>query len=605
MFQDLVVSRLGIAFLVACALMTSDMARLSGAEPEVRLEGAPGRWRLVRDGQPYIVRGVGGEGSLELLARMGGNSIRTWGDERLGETLDAAHRLGLTVTAGVWLGQVRQGFDWTDANGVREQRRRVLATVEKHRRHPALLAWALGNEMEDAEGRNVAVWNEINALARLVKTADPYHPTMTVIAELGGDKVRHLHEFCPDIDLVGINSYAGGASVGRRYAELQGRKPYLLTEFGPPGIWEVKKGPSDAFAELTSTAKADAYRTTYRATVLEQPGVCLGSYAFFWGVKQEVTSTWFSLLTPQGERLAGADALQELWTGKPPANRCPVIDSLQLDVAEKVAPQSRLLAQLRASDPEGDRLEVSWRLVFDHEQYGTGGDAEESSPEIAGSIVKSDATSAEIRAPREGGLYRLTVLVRDGRGGAATANVPLRVDGPAPVLRGKAVELPLTVYAESDDQSPYAPSGWMGNTRGIKVDAAWKTRPQAGQVCLRCEYAAEQGWGGVVWQSPANDWGDARGGCDLSGAKRLTFWARGDSGGEVVSFSFGLIGREKKFFDTARRELPRVELGREWKQYEIPVEGLDLSRIKTGFAWTTEAAGRGVVFYLDGVRWEK
>jgi hypothetical protein len=53
--------------------------------------------------------------------------------------------------------------------------------------------------------------------------------------------------------------------------------------------------------------------------------------------------------------------------------------------------------------------------------------------------------------------------------------------------------------------------------------------------------AADQ-WGGVVWQHPANDWGDANGGFNLTGAKKLTFWARGEKGGEKVSFEFGLLG---------------------------------------------------------------
>ena len=85
----------------------------------------------------------------------------------------------------------------------------------------------------------------------------------------------------------------------------------------------------------------------------------------------------------------------------------------------------------------------------------------------------------------------------------------------------------------------------MGDTKAIKLDPAWAERPQSGKTCLRCEFAADHGWGGVVWQSPANDWGDRGGGYDLTGAKKLTFWARGEAGGEVVSFQFGIIPKEK------------------------------------------------------------
>ena len=63
-------------------------------------------------------------------------------------------------------------------------------------------------------------------------------PTMTVIAEVGGNKVPNLHKYCPDIDIVGINSYAGLQNVGDRYLErvpASTGKPYIITEFGAPG----------------------------------------------------------------------------------------------------------------------------------------------------------------------------------------------------------------------------------------------------------------------------------------------------------------------------------------------------------------------------------
>ena len=79
---------------------------------------------------------------------------------------------------------------------------------------------------------------------------------MTVIAEVGGNKVANLHKYCPDIDIVGINSYAGGQNVGDRYLKqvLAGTaKPYIITEFGPPGQWEYwSKTAFKALNEMTS-----------------------------------------------------------------------------------------------------------------------------------------------------------------------------------------------------------------------------------------------------------------------------------------------------------------------------------------------------------------
>ena len=95
--------------------------------------------------------------------------------------------------------------------------------------------------MEDWSGKNGAVWTAINSLSVMVHQLDPAHPTMTVVAEIGGDKVKNIHALCPEIDIIGINSYGGAVSLGERYRKLGGTKPYLLTEYGPAGIWEISK----------------------------------------------------------------------------------------------------------------------------------------------------------------------------------------------------------------------------------------------------------------------------------------------------------------------------------------------------------------------------
>lgn len=582
---------------------------IPAAEPSsVRVRGTDGQWQLTRNGEPYWICGAGGDGSWELLAKLGGNSVRTWGHERLGEQLDEAQRLGLTVTAGIWLGQVRQGFDWSDAASLLRQRETVRQAVLKYKDHPALLMWSLGNEMEDPHGKNGAVWSEINNLARLVKSLDPNHPTMTVIAEIGGDKVRNFQAFCPDVDVLGINSYGGGPTVAERYLKLGGAKPFVLTEFGPPGIWEIAKDELGAYRELTSTAKAQAYRATYERSVAAQRGKCLGSFAFVWGQKQEVTASWFSLLLKDNARLGAADALSELWTGRPVANRCPEIRSLARDGSGLAKPGDTIKLTLSATDPERDRLAVQWTLVSDEEQYGTGGDPEASGGSFPKAVLRGDAAGAEIKLPEDGGLYRVFVTVRDDFGGAAIANVPVRVEGPVRVTAGRAATLPLTVYAESHDEPSFVPSGWMGDTKSIQLDPACPESPHTGKTSLRCEFGATSGWGAVAWQHPAEDWGNRRGGFNLTGAKRLVFFARGESGGEEVTFSFGLIGREKKYFDTAKRSLEKVKLTKEWQRFELKVDALppgeDLTRIKTGFVWSVASPGRPVVFYLDDIVWE-
>jgi hypothetical protein len=247
---------------------------------------------------------------------------------------------------------------------------------------------------------------------------------------------------------------------------------------------------------------------------------------------------------------------------------------------------------------------VTWELQRDPGEYGTGGDKEAVPPSHPEAIVSSNANSATIVFPGDGGLYRLFATVRDDHGGGAVANVALRVDAPEKIAPARKSTLPLTVYAEDSDPQTYIPAGWMGDTKSIKVNPAWTTQPRAGKTCMRCDFEAGTGWGGVTWQNPPGDWGDRPGGYNLTGAKKLTFWARGEKGGETISFLYGTLAKTKKFGDTGSGKLEKVALSKEWQLHEINLDGQDLSRIKTGFVWTLAGAGQPVTFYLDDIRWE-
>lgn len=269
-----------------------------------------------------------------------------------------------------------------------------------------------------------AVWQAVEDIAAYAKKVDPNHPTMTVVAEIGGDKVAMINKYCPSIDVVGLNSYGGGPSLAERYKKAGGVKPYVLTEFGPAGTWETSKQAWGAADELTSTEKAARYRDTYDKTIANQP-LSLGSYAFAWGNKQEATATWYGLMLSDGSRLAAVDALQQEWTGKPPAHPVPEIKSLKLAGENKVKPEDTLQATLSLADAEKNPLKVDWVLQYDMTNYKTNGDAEAAPPTFPDAIVKSDATGATVHLPKYGGAYRLFAFVHDNHNGAAVANVPL------------------------------------------------------------------------------------------------------------------------------------------------------------------------------------
>jgi hypothetical protein len=177
---------------------------------------------------------------------------------------------------------------------------------------------------------------------------------------------------------------------------------------------------------------------------------------------------------------------------------------------------------------------------------------------------------------------------------------------PAQNMPGSTGTFPFYVYKDGGSkQNRYFASGFTGDYSSIKMEERWKDNPKDGETCLKFIYTGEPTqelrWAGVFFQNPANNWGTIDAGYDLTGAKKLTFFARGEQGGEVVEFKFG--GVSAAYSDSCSASTGPLVLTKDWKEYEIPLEDQDLSYVLTGFAWVVEQknAPDGQVFYLDEI----
>lgn len=395
---------------------------LDAAPVEVRIEDGS---RLLRGGQPYFIKGAGGETRLDELARRGGNSLRTWSPDKLEATLAEAEKLGLTVCAGIWLEPECAWFSYAKPEHCARQTERVRQTVRRFRDHPALLLWGLGNESE-GDGRNAAYWRQLDELARMAKSEDPAHPTFTAVAGLNEAKAQGLNEHAPHLDLVGINTYGGMFSLRTHLEKIGWTRPWVVTEYGPQGFWESPRTPWGAPLEQTSAQKAEMLGKAYAQTIAPG-GKCLGSYAFLWGQKQEATATWFGLFTATGESTPSADVLQEIWSGAAPANCAPTLAGLVSEAAKAtLARGAAFQARVDASDRDDDALACRWEVTPEH--GGRNAEGRELPPaSMAGALTSSRGMTATFRAPDKPGGYRVFVFVTDGKGHAATANFPFLV----------------------------------------------------------------------------------------------------------------------------------------------------------------------------------
>ena len=387
-------------------------------------------FQLLRNGAPYYVRGAGGNKHLKELAYIGGNSIRTWSTANGQAVLDSAHKHGLTVCMGLWVSHERHGFDYNDEYSVEAQLKGFKEAIIKHKDHPALLMWAVGNEV-DLFYSNFKVWNAIEDVAAMVKGLDPNHPTMTVTAGIDVAEVSMIKEFCPSVDILGINTYGGIGPLADQIKKYGWEKPYMVTEWGPHGHWESPAVSWGEPIEANSSEKAKMRREGYKH-ILKDKESCLGSYAFLWGHKQEQTPTWYGIFTEDGKGTESVDVLNSYWRKNPDKNKAPLLNSFLLNGKTKyksVTVKKRQDCEFRldVSDYENDSLVFIYELMAESTDKKSGGDFEAKMEPLSYKTIKKLKNLITIKAPSRSGAYRFYVYVSDNFNNVATANIPFYV----------------------------------------------------------------------------------------------------------------------------------------------------------------------------------
>lgn len=165
-------------------------------------------------------------------------------------------------------------------------------------------------------------------------------------------------------------------------------------------------------------------------------------------------------------------------------------------------------------------------------------------------------------------------------------------------------------YVYENFQSPnnhYAPSGWMGDVANIELDQSYTQETHSGNSCIKMRFSVDglKQWAGVYWQHPVDNWGDKKGGYNLTGATKLTFWARGANGYEVIS-EVKIGGISGVYGDSDVAWLKGIKLTGSWKQYTIDLSKSDLSSISGGFCivFSKKDNPKGCTVFLDDIRYE-
>ena len=387
-------------------------------------------FQLLRNGSPYYVKGAGGTKHLKELSGVGGNSIRTWGIENGQAVLDSAHKHGLTVCMGLWVNHERHGFDYNDEYSVKAQLKGFEDAILKYKNHPALLMWAVGNEV-DLFYSNFRVWSAVEEIAALIKELDPNHPTMTVTAGIDVAEVSMIKRFCPSIDILGINTYGGIGPLADQIRKYGWEKPYMVTEWGPHGNWESPTTSWGVSIESNSSQKAQMRLEGYKH-IEKDKKMCIGSYAFLWGHKQEQTPTWYGIFTEDGKSTESVDVLNSYWKKNQSKNKAPILNSFLLNNKNnkeniKVKKRKECVFVTDAMDFEKDSLTYTYELMAESTDKKAGGDFEAKLDGLEYKILKQEKELISIKAPSRSGAYRFYVYVSDNYNNVATANIPFYV----------------------------------------------------------------------------------------------------------------------------------------------------------------------------------
>ncbi|MFE3400902.1 galactose-binding domain-containing protein [Streptomyces anulatus] len=440
-------ARLAAASLLAAAAAALPAPAAQAAGSVVKVTGSQGAWQLTVNGAPYTVKGLTWGPSVADAGQympdvksMGVNTIRTWGtDGTMKPLLDTAAANGIKVIAGFWLqpgggpgsgGCVNYLTDTAYKNDMLAE---FPKWVETYKDHEGVLMWNVGNESvlglqncysgDALEQQRDAYTTFVNEIAKKIHAVDPNHPVTSTDAWTGA--WPYYKKNAPDLDLYAVNSYDAVCDIKDTWESGGYDKPYIVTEGGPAGEWEVPDDANGVPDEPGDVAKAEGYQRAWDC-VNGHPGVSLGATLFHYGTEYDFGGVWFNLL-PAGQKRLSYYAVKEAYGADTSGdNTPPVISGMTVDNASAVEAGKPFTFRASVSDPDGDALT---HQVLVNSKY----------IDDSGQLTDADFTDRgdgifEVTAPDKLGVWKVYLKSTDGKGnvGIETKSitvVPPKVDG--------------------------------------------------------------------------------------------------------------------------------------------------------------------------------
>ncbi|MEV4881338.1 discoidin domain-containing protein [Streptomyces cyaneofuscatus] len=430
----------------------------------VKVTGGQGAWQLTVGGQPYTVKGLTWGPSMADAQRympdlksMGVNTVRTWGtDASTKPLLDAAAANGLRVMNGFWLQPGGGPGSGGCANYVTDTAYKttmlteIAKWVETYKNHPATLMWNVGNESvlglqncysgAELEAQRNAYTTFVNDAAKRIHAIDADHPVTSTDAWTGA--WPYYKRNAPDLDLYSMNAYGDICGVRKDWVDGGYTKPYIITETGPAGEWEVPDDANGVPDEPTDVQKRDGYTKAWDCTVGHQ-GVALGATLFHYGLEHDFGGVWFNLI-PDGLKRLSYYSVKKAFTGSNAGdNLPPVISDMTVTPSGSAPAGGEFTVRANIQDPENDPLT--------HKIFLSGNYASGDKGLVPAQFRPTGNGTFAVTAPEKLGVWKVYIQSEDGKGNAGIETKSVKVV--APPMSGTNVALGKPTTASSSQAS--------------------------------------------------------------------------------------------------------------------------------------------------------
>ncbi|NEB80403.1 hypothetical protein G3I40_35115 [Streptomyces sp. SID14478] len=473
------------AGVLAAAFLALPGQQAQAAGDVVKVTGSQGNWQLQVNGSPYQIKGLtwgpsvaDADKYLPDLQSMGVNTIRTWGTDASSKPLfDSAAAHGIKVIAGFWLqpgggpgsgGCVNYLTDTAYKNQMLDE---FPKWVDTYKDNPGVLMWNVGNESvlglqncysgDELEKQRDAYTSFVNDITKKIHSVDPNHPVTSTDAWVGA--WPYYKKNAPDLDLYAVNSYNAVCDVKSAWEQGGYTKPYIVTETGPAGEWEVPDDANGVPQEPTDQAKAEGYTKAW-GCITGHKGVALGATMFHYGTEYDFGGIWFNLL-PAGEKRLSYYAVKRAYGGNTSGdNTPPVISQMDIEGGASGVPAGRdLIVSTKATDPDGDPLTYQ---VLSNSNY-----IDQNKQLVPMQTTDLGGGRLKVTAPDKPGVWKIYVKATDGKGNVGVETRSVRVVPPP--VDGTNIAVGKAATASSEQTTDY---GGCPCTAAKAVDGKNDTR---------------------------------------------------------------------------------------------------------------------------------